>query len=620
MNAGKIDLNEVSAHASVSTNGDLQVRFGIYLPGITPTDGYEVLVRVIHQNDQFTPEIPPKDFSLTCHDDHPYDLWDITINLSQQSDSTSHFGTSGTYLYRYQLRRNQKIVTLWFTDPFAFQTGTGELAAFTTPDAITPFEWTDGGFKVPPVDEMVVYELQVEEFNDTFEGLIDRLDYLLGLGVNVLELMPITSVKQEFDWGYGPLHFWAPEERYGNPQSFKKLVNACHEKGVAVILDSVYEHVDDNFPYNRVYADSGEPSPMIGPFGEGSFGTQTNFTSPFTQQYFRECNRYWLSEYHVDGFRYDYVPGMYDGPAGVGYAKLVYDTYQDSLVISRFQDPLGFSRIIQCAEHLPDPRGILRDTYSNTAWQNELLNKVENMAQYRYVDEAFVHLLEPRFSGYPDTRLVNGIEMPVAPFQYFETHDHSRLITRFGLLPPLGGEGDIRFGDRSNFFKLQPFAIALYTCVGVPMLWQGQELAENYTLPGGGNARISVRRGIHWEFFYDEAGQALVKLYRVLARLRRDYRALRSRNFFFLKEQSRPVEGIVAYRRTAQATAASPEQVAMVFLNFADSTREIWVPFPKVGVYQEKIDADPSDQIPVTTPGETHRVIVPSNYGRIYLS
>ncbi|WP_164929324.1 alpha-amylase family glycosyl hydrolase [Gloeobacter violaceus] len=619
-----MDILEVGAHPFVGDAGALKVRFGVYLPSITFAKGYEVLVRIIHKSDQFTPEIPPQDYFLTCRDDHPYDLWEATVELTSQPHPANHFGKPGVYLYRYQLRRHGEIVTLWFTDPFARETGVGELAAFHTPDTDPPFVWSDADFRVPPLDDLVVYELQVDEFNNDFAGLIEQLDYLEGLGVNCLELMPITSVRQEFDWGYGPLHFWAPEERYGGKRGFKQLVNACHERGIAVILDSVYEHVEDNFPYARVYRDSGEPNPIIGPFGEGFFGTQIDFAQPFAREYFLECNRYWLREHHVDGFRYDYVPGMYDGPLGQGYAKLVYDTYEDSLaeaqLAARFQDPAGFSRIIQCAEHLPDPRGILRQTFSNCAWQNELLNKVENMAGQRYVDDRFAHLLDTRLIGYPDTRDAEGLAMPVAPFQYFETHDHSRLITRYGLLPPLGGTGDIQYGDRRNFFKLQPFAIALYTCQGIPMLWQGQEFAENYTLPGGGNLRISFRRDIHWEFFYDEQGRALVRLYRILAKLRRQCPALRSRESFYFNEQSRPGDGVIAYlRRTPEDADA---QVAVVCLNFSDSPHQIWLPFPSTGTYREQIDAasaNPTYDIDVAVAGEFHKVEIPANYGRIYL-
>src|SRR5512138_1613652 len=99
-----IDINEVGAHPSVGTGGSLNVRFGVYLPGITFAKGYELIVRVIHEQDQFTPEIPPKEFFLFCHDDHEYDLWDTTVVLTEHKDPASSFGEAGGYLYRYHLR------------------------------------------------------------------------------------------------------------------------------------------------------------------------------------------------------------------------------------------------------------------------------------------------------------------------------------------------------------------------------------------------------------------------------------------------------------------------------------------------------------------------------------
>ncbi len=122
--------------------------------------------------------------------------------------------------------------------------------------------------------------------------------------------------------------------------------------------------------------------------------------------------------------------------------------------------------------------------------------------------------------GYPDSKTVhdianNPVEMPVAPFQYLESHDHSQLICFVGELP-----GDVPFGDRSKSYKLQPFAIALYTCQGTPMLWQGQEFADNYDLPGQGNGRICFRRDVNWEYYYDDFGVPLVRLYRNLGTLR----------------------------------------------------------------------------------------------------
>ncbi len=648
-----INLDEVGAHAD--TSGRLSVRFGLYLPNITVAKGYVLVVRVIHELDQFDIEIPAKNFYLTLDEQHPPGLWSATVNLAAYRDAEGqgHFGQPGTYLYRYTLLQKVQgtlpnpmtlsvfdptnptgeaqpltanIVTLFITDPFAMDTGIGKLSAFTVSEQpVEPFPWTDAAFQVPELDDLIVYELQVEEFDSSFDGVAARLEYLSGLGVNALELMPITTVPQIFDWGYGPLHFFAPEDRWGGMDAFKRLVNACHARGIAVILDVVYQHVSADFAYDLVYRTSGETGPM-GTFPVGPFGPQTTFAGmPFTQDYFRTANRHWMEECHVDGFRYDNVSGYYDGPTGQAYATLVYNTYQDSLPIKRFQDERGYSRIIQVAEYLDNPPAILRDTYSNATWQDALLDKCEDMARNNYVDEEFVHLLNPYAVGYPATRDFNGVQAPVAPFQYIDSHDHEHLIDSFGVEYGIGGQGDVQFGIRANFYKLQPFAIALYTCQGVPMLWQGEEFAENYTLPPAGDARISFRRSVHWEYFYDEYGQPLVRLYRIMARLRRRLRALRSRVFISFDQQSNPAAQIVAYQRSAPATTDEPEQHAIVILNFSNSPQSISLPFPKAGTYREMVDDDirAPDHLDliVQQDGQTiHPAApVPSHYGQVWV-
>jgi len=439
--------------------------------------------------------------------------------------------------------------------------------------------------------------------------------------------MPVTSVKLDFDWGYGPLHYFAPNARFGGVDGLKRLVDACHAVGMAVILDVVYQHVDPMFAYKLVYDDVNNtpgaakaPSPMIG--ASGPFGPQSDFSQPFTQEYFLTSNRLWLDEYHVDGFRYDEVTDLYTGPTDDAYAKLAYDTYQYSLGIERFQQGSGsYSRIIQCAEALSKARDVLRNTYTSCAWQDDLLNKAEDMVQWNYVDANFAHLLDPRFSGYPDTKTVDNaagepVDMPVAPFQYLETHDHSQLIVFAGTQ----SDGFFPPGDRSRFYKLQPFAIALYTLQGVPMLWQGQEFADNYNLPGSGSARIGLRRDTHWEYFYDDYGASLVRVYRRLGVLRRTYRALRGRESYYYYLQSLQGNQIVAYHRHAPATSTQPEEYVMVLLNFSDTAGTINLPFPKAGTWQEMVDADVRVQtITVAADGATQAITVPSNYGLAFV-
>jgi len=174
-----INLNEVGAFGSSDPSGNLSVRFGVYLPGIHATDGFEVEVRIIHRDDRFDPAIPTQDFPLTWVNGHPLDLWTATVPLRPLLNT--HFGQEGIYLYRYQLwwappGGSRQLLTRWFTDPFARATDIGELSAVTLERVDVPFNWTDAAYKTPELDDLVVYELQVEEFNDTFDEVVERLD------------------------------------------------------------------------------------------------------------------------------------------------------------------------------------------------------------------------------------------------------------------------------------------------------------------------------------------------------------------------------------------------------------------------------------------------------------
>jgi maltooligosyltrehalose trehalohydrolase len=627
-----INVSEVGAFPAAIPGG-FQITFGVYLPGIRAADGFDVVVRVIHRDDRLDPAIQPQDFHLRWKAGHALDLWNGIVPV--QPIVGTHFGSQGLYLYRFQLwwtppGSQRQLVTRWFTDPFARQTDIGLLSAVMLSRNPAPFAWTDAAYQTPELDDLIVYELQVEEFNDSFDGVIDRLTYLQSLGVNCLELMPVASTKLDFDWGYGPLHYFSPSAHIGGPDGLRRLVDACHAVNMAVILDVVYQHVDPAFAYKLVYDDvnavPGAPrvsSPMIG--ASGLFGPQADFGQVFTQEYFAASNRLWLGEYHVDGFRYDEVTDLYVSPTDAGYAKLSYDSYRFSLGISRFvPDPDGYSRIIQCAEALWKAPDVLRNTYTSCAWQNDILDQAEGIAGGAAPSADFAHTLDPFFAGrYPATKTVvnaagHPVDMPVAPFQYLNSHDHSHLIVFTGTT----GSGPFPSGDRSRFWRLQPLAIALYTSQGVPMLWEGEEFADDYNLPNDGFARVDLRRDTHWEYFYDEFGSQMVSLYRRLGQLRRASRALRSRESFYYWQQSLQGSRLIAYHRHAPAGPGGTEEYAMVILNFGGSANAIEVPFPKAGVWTEKLDA-PFRTTPLTvtvaSPGDSQRITVPSNYACIFI-
>lgn len=632
-----IALAEVGAFPSFAT-GALQIRFGVYLPGVRAVDGFEVVVRLIHKDDRFNPNIPTQNAALTWNAAHPLSLWSATVGVP--AAASTNFGNEGTYLYRFQLFFTsggvKTLVTEWFPDPFARETDAGEISAVTALRNPPPEAWTDETYKTPELDDLVVYELQVEQFNDTFQGVIDRIPYLRSLGVNCVELMPVTSPKMEFDWGYGPLNYFAPASRFGDPAGLRALVDACHAADVAVILDVVYQHVDPAFPYHQIYCDiqatRGAPaitSPMID--GTGQFGPQIDYSKTFAQDYVATANQYFLDEYHVDGFRYDEVTDLYDGPTGQAYALVAFRTYLHSLGLARFQRGAeSYSRIIQCAEALGIAPVVLRNTYTSCAWQDDLLNGAEAiLSRQTGPSDAFAHTLDPLFAArYPATKTVVDaagapVDMPVAPFQYLNSHDHSHLIVFAGTT----GSGFFPMGDRSHVWRQQPFAIALLTSQGVPMLWEGEEICDNYNLPGDGSARVNLRRDMNWEYFYDDYGSALIRVYRRAGRLRRTTRALRSRQSFYYNQQSLQGTPILAYHRHAPADGADAEQYAMVVLNFGDTGATIEnLPFPKAGVWTEQIDADvraaagtPPFTLHVAAAGDVQSIAVPSNYGYVFV-
>lgn len=628
-----LNFADAGAFPSFDLAGNAQIHFGLYLPGIRQSDGFSVTVRTIHREDRFDPSVATQNADLAWTTGTAVDFWSATVQLANPASARS--GGEGEYLYRFELWHskdgNRRLVSAAVPDPFARASEIGLMSAVTVSRTPAQFAWNDGAYRTPELRDLIVYELQVEEFNDTFDGVIDRLDYIQSLGVNCLELMPVTSAKLDFDWGYGPVFHFAPHRRFGGGEGLKRLVNAAHQRGIAVILDVVCEHIAEEFAYVRVYQDLTRipdaphpPSPFTKAKNRWGFGPACDFTSEFTRDFFFEASRAWLDEYHVDGFRFDEVTDLYVDDRKDGYRELMERIYRHSLTIPRFQHAGSYSRLIQCAETLDKDRSteIMQQTWTNGAWTNDLLNKAADMIRFNYVNDDIAHILDPLFLGYPATQTVVDaadapVERPVAPFQYLESHDHSPLIVSAGTVPD---SGPLPEGNRDLFYKLQPYAIGLYTCQGVPMLWQGQEFADNYNLPDNGFARIHLRRDTHWEFFYDASGQALIRLYRRLGTLRRSSRALRGTGSFYYFQQSHQGNQVIAYHRHDPGTLTDPEQWAMVLLNFGDSAATITVPFPAVGVWREMLDSDHlSWTISISSVGENATIEVPSHYGLVFV-
>lgn len=290
-------LDEVGVH--VGEEKEDSIRFGIYLPNITPEKGYRLYAKIISSKDRFNPGVPTANAELT-YEGGDYGLWKYGGSLGQLYGEREV--AAGTYYYRYSLTKNGANIGSAFGDPFAKFSGTGVLSSFEYPK-LDEFQWSDQDYKTPKLYDLIVYELMVAEFNSTFAGVVEYLPYLKGLGINCIELMPCGTIREPFRWGYLPLSYFSIEEKYGGALELKKLVEACHKEGIAVIHDAVYAHASNDFPYNSVYRMTGEPNPMMGRFVEDAFGVGGDFTKKFTQDFYAAVNDYFLNDLHMDGFR-----------------------------------------------------------------------------------------------------------------------------------------------------------------------------------------------------------------------------------------------------------------------------------------------------------------------------
>jgi maltooligosyltrehalose trehalohydrolase len=150
------------------------------------------------------------------------------------------------------------------------------------------------------------------------------------------------------------------------------------------------------------------------------------------------------------------------------------------------------------------------------------------------------------------------------------------------------------------------------------MLRQEQDFADSWRLPVGGVGRDLFERPLLWEFFYDAADQALVRLQRIIGSMRRAHRALGSRGFFFYyADPTHLDQGIVAYRRWSAADGTSAAQDLLILLNFSDRDALAWIPFPTPGRWVEQVDGM-LDAIDIAHEQRWSTVRVPSNHGAVY--
>lgn len=368
------------------------------------------------------------------------------------------------------------------------------------------FAWTDAAWRAPPLASAIIEEIHIGTFTPagTFEAAIERLDHLVDLGVTHVELMPVAEFSGGRGWGYDGVDLFAPHHAYGGPDGFKRLVDACHCKGLAVLLDVVYNHLGP----------SGNYLGRFGPYFTDTYATPwgeaVNFDcagSDEVRRFFIDNALMWLRDYHVDGLRIDAVHVIFDRSA-------VHFLEQLAGEVRALEARLGRQLVLVAESDLNDPR-LVRPGEAGGYGLDAMWN------------EDFHHALHALLSGerngyYRDFGSIADVAKALSRglvydgcYSAYRKRIHGRSATglpgrRFvGCLQNHDQIGNRAQGERTSQLLseglLKVGAALVLTAPFVPMLFQGEEWAAStpflyFTDHRDAQLGEAVRQGRRQEF------------------------------------------------------------------------------------------------------------------------
>jgi maltooligosyltrehalose trehalohydrolase len=354
------------------------------------------------------------------------------------------------------------------------------------PSQVVPsaFGWQDADWSGLPLAQYVVYELHVGAFTPegTFDAVVPHLDRLVEIGITAVELMPVAQFPGNRNWGYDGTYPFAAQNSYGGPRGLKHLVNACHRKGLAVVLDVVYNHLGPEGNYLRDFG------PYFTDFYKTPWGEAVNFDGPHSDEvrrFFIESAHYWVRDCHIDALRIDAVHAILDFSARPFLEQLAREVQRESERLNR--------RIYCIAESALNDTRVIRtralggfglDAQWNDDFHHALHSLLTGETSGYYQDfgrlrdlslawrEGYVYA--GRYSGYRLRRHGNSSRaIPARQFVVFaQNHDQIGNRMRGERLTQLVSVEQLKLA--AGVVLLSPF---------IPLLFMGEEYGELAPFP-----------------------------------------------------------------------------------------------------------------------------------------
>lgn len=393
------------------------------------------------------------------------------------------------------------------------------------------YDWSVSDFKGVPQSRLVIYELLIRDFTGTegeangegtVAGVISKLDYLKSLGINAIELLPIMEFNGNNSWGYNTNFYFATDKAYGAPDDYRRLIDECHARGIAVILDIVFNQSDGLHPWYQMYTPA--TNPFYNATAPHAYSVLNDWKqeNPLVEQQWKDAITYWLTAFKVDGFRFDLVKGLGDSDSYGATYDAASNTWNG--VTDAGTNAYNQSRINRMIRLHTAMKAVNSDAY----FINEDLagSEEENqMAQDGQLCWANINGPSIQYElGVTGGANLNRFYAPDdsrywgSTISYMESHDEERIAYAMSQ-STLSTSNTIKKTEGLWQNRLGSIAAQMLMAPGPHMLWQFQEFGADQTTKNDSGNDTSPKKVV-WSYLDNEYNGGLKQTYADLISIR----------------------------------------------------------------------------------------------------
>jgi 1,4-alpha-glucan branching enzyme len=509
----------VGIQAGINYNDDQSATLAIYAPKKNN----------IFIVGDFNSWLPDNNYQMKKDGDY---FWLKIGNLTPQKEYVFQYFIDGTikvadpYTDKVSDPEDASISATIYPNLITYPQGKASDRASVLQTAQTPYVWSTTSYSIPQTNKLSIYELLVRDFttDKTYNAVQAKLNYLKQLGINTIEIMPFSEFEGNSSWGYNPNFYFAPDKAYGTKNDLKALIDECHKQGFIVIQDIVLNHAYSSCPLAKMYWNStlSRPSADNPWFNETSpntaysWGCDFNHQSQATKDFVDRVTKYWMTEYKIDGFRFDFSKGFTNTPGdGSAYdasriaileriASKIWEVNPKAYVILEH-----FTANAEEKELAAYGNGIL-------LWENINSNFSEAAMGYNQPGKSDFSWAAYEQRGFAKPNLV----------AYMESHDEERQMYKTETYGNSSGTYNTKVLDTA--LNRSKMATTFFMMLAGPkMIWQFGELGYDISIDQ--NTRVG-EKPVLWSYYDDSRRKDLFNVYKALLKLRAQYDVFTSGN------------------------------------------------------------------------------------------